>query len=192
MSETEKTAEVGTGKADVDGSEMKLFESPVDLPKKVVVVDGKLGKEIGFVEREKVTELLANDPRYEGFEDGVTGKFMLSYSSDGARTKVVSLETEEVVKFLETVEANLDTAIAADDPSALRLGVSYERKGRAYVLSIDLDAFKQARPYLSTSIVKALDDSGEPEGDSEVHVEPTERLIRMFKERTGWVSKEAE
>ena len=53
-----------TGKTDVDGSEMTLHERSVDLPERVLVVDAKLGKEIGFVDRTEVMRILETDSRY--------------------------------------------------------------------------------------------------------------------------------
>ena len=180
MSEEQGKTTTLTGTADVDGSEMKLFETPVDLPEKVVVVDGKLGKEIGFVEREKVMELLAHDPRYAGFEDPVTKKFMLSYNPD-TKSKAIVLETEDVIRFLNTIENNLETAIGADDPNRLRLGVSYEDKGKMYVLYLHIRNLKNASKYLNEYIVDAF--NGKKDSEVDVLVGPTQRLIELFELR---------
>ena len=171
-----------TGIADVDGSEMKLFERPVDLPEHVVVVDGKLGKEIGFVERDKVMGLLATDRRYSGFEDGCTGQFMLSYNSDGAKEQTIVLETDDVIRFLTTIKNNLVTAIGADDPKRFRLGVSYEGKGRSYVLSINVSDFTKSLMFLDGDIVQILSSSGD---DEEISGGPTERIIGLFRSRVN-------
>ena len=168
-----------TGTVDVDGSEMRLFETPVNLPERVVVVDGKLGKEIGFVDRDKVVGLLQTDARYDGFEDPVTKQFMLSYNPD-VGAKSIALETEDAIRFLNIIETNLDTAMAADDIKQSRLGVSYEYKGRAYVLSIHIRNVKDALPYLLDSIADAARGHDSDELNS-----PTDRLIELFRARRG-------
>lgn len=170
-----------TGNVDVDGSEMKVFERPVDLPEKVVVVDSKNGKEIGFVERERVMELLEKDGRYEGFEDGCTGKFMLSYNSDGDKVKAIRLETEDVFKFLDTIWRNLETAMGADDPKTRMLGVSYEVRGKAYVMSISINQFVGATRFLHNDVVDAMKNT--QEGTT-----VTDRFIEAFK---NWPKDEA-
>lgn len=180
MKENEGKTTTLTGTADVDGSEMKLFERPVDLPEKVVVVDWKLGKEIGFIEREKVSALLENDPRYAGFEDPVTKQFMLSYNPD-TKSKTIVLETEDVIRFLDTIESNLETAMGADDPKVLKVGVSYEDHGRAYVLYLHIRGMKKAGKYLSEYIMDAFKGHGEEDDAGG----PTARLIELFKQRAG-------
>jgi len=181
MSKNEDKKTALTGTADVDGSEMKLFERPVDLPEKVVVVDGKLGKEIGFIEREKVSELLANDSRYAGFEDPVTKQFMLSYNPD-TKSKTIVLETEDMIRFLDTIDGNLETAEAADDPRHQNMGVSYEDHGRAYVLYIHVRHSRKASKYLSPFIIDAI--NGDESGG------PTARIIELFKHRAKYSNPE--
>ena len=173
----EDNSKATTGTADVDGSEMRLFETPVDLPEKVVIVDGKLGKEIGFVEREKVMELLAHDPRYAGFEDPVTKKFMLSYNSD-IKSKAIVLETEDVIQFLDTIDNNLESAMAANDAKTRMLGVSYEDKGKMYVLYLHARYLKKAERYLSEFVVDTFKWDGVDVSSSIV-----DRLIELFKKR---------
>jgi hypothetical protein len=178
MSEKEKGATVDLG----DETTMTVFDRKVNLPEKVVVVDAKNGKEIGFIEREKVMKLLEKDGRYEGFEDGVTGKFMLAYNSDGDKIKTIHLETEDVFKFLETVWRNLETALGADDPKTRMLGVSYEVKGKAYVMSISLTQFVGAMKFLHPDVVDAI--RGDIPSDTPSPGEmtsPTDRLIDVFK-----------
>jgi len=168
------TDNMQTGNVDVDGSEMKVFERPVELPAKVVIVDSKNGKEIGFIERERVMELLEKDGRYEGFEDGCTGTFMLSYNSDGDKVKAIRLETEDVFKFLDTIWRNLETAMGADDPKTRMLGVSYEVRGKAYVMSVSINQFIGAARFLHTDVVGAM--TSTQEGTT-----VTDRFIEAFK-----------
>lgn len=167
-----------TGNMDVDGSTMTVNDRKVQLPEKVVIVDAKLGKEIGFIEREKVMGLLQNDGRYEGFEDGCTGQFMLSYSSESRKMQTITMETDDVAKFLGVIEKNLDTAMEADESARHMLGVSYVYNGRNYVLQIAVKSMKEAMAFLSSDVSEALRANGGEESTS-----MTDRIIEAIRKR---------
>lgn len=168
-----------TGKVDVDGSEMMVSDIPVNLPDKVVVIDQKIGKEIGFVLKEDVLRLVTKDARYEGFDDEATGQFMLTYNSDW--DKAIEFEVDDVISWLRLIEAQLETALGADDPKKLRLGVSYVKGKHTHVCYLHLSLFKNCSKYLNSSIVAALQGGMMEKGEFEIGEGPTQRLIAYFR-----------
>lgn len=155
------------------GSEMAVSDIPVNLPDKVVVIDRKIGKEIGFVEKADVLRLVTEDARYEGYEDEATGQFMLTY--DAEREKAIESEAADIFEWFRVIKANLDTAIGADDQKTIRLGVSYIKGKHNHVCFLKLSNFRIVREYLHPDIVECLVHC-EEESKSQ-----TQNLIDFFK-----------
>lgn len=167
-----------TGVMDVEGTKMKLFERPVKLGKRVSIIDAKTAKEIGYVDVEKVFELLNDeDGRFQAYEDPSTQEFMLAYSSEGVGAMAVVCSVDSLMEYLGVIEANLDTAMGADDPKKLSMGVSYEKKGRKYVTYMGIGAIKGAIKYLDKDVVGVLSTDGAGG--------PTERLIGVVRKKVA-------
>jgi len=147
----------------VDDATMMVDDVPVNLPEKVQVVDARNGSLIGYRSREEVTELLEKDQRFSGYEDSATGEFMLAYSLEA--TKAVERETIDPFEFLKTIEANIETAVGADDSKRMKLGVSYtDRSGRNYLLSIHIKRMLNALDMLHQGVAEALQSNKSKDG----------------------------
>jgi hypothetical protein len=163
----------------VDDAMMMVDDAPVNLPDKVQVVDARNGRVIGYRDREEVTELLDTDHRFSGFEDSATDQFMLAYSLEA--TKAVERETVDPFEFLKTIEANIGTAVGADDPKRMRMGVSYtDRTGRNHVLSIHVKRISNATDMLHPDLIEAMDGAGN--GDEEFNG-PSQRVVDFIKRK---------
>jgi hypothetical protein len=147
----------------VDDATMTVDDAPVNLPEKVQVVDARNGKLIGYRDREEVTNLLDTDNRFSGFEDTATSEFMLAYNLEA--TKAQERETVDPFEFLKTIEDNIETAVGADDPKRMRLGVSYvDKTGRNHVLQIHIKRVMNATDMLHPGLVDAMNGPGVEDG----------------------------
>ena len=153
-----------TKEVKVDDAMMTVDDVPVNLPDKVQVVDARNGRLIGYRDREEVTQLLDTDQRFTGFEDSATDQFMLAYSLEA--TKAIERETVDPFEFLKTIEDNIETAVGADDPVHMKLGVSYtDRTGRNHILAIHIKRVTNATDMLHPGLVEAMDGPGVEDGE---------------------------
>jgi len=114
------------------------------------------------IEIVKKSKLLDSDHRFSGFEDTATNQFMLAYSLEA--TKAFERETTEPFEFLKTIEDNIETAVGADDPKKMKLGVSYtDRTGRNHILAIHLKRMTNATDMLHPALIEAMNGSGSTE-----------------------------
>ena len=171
----------------VDDATMTVVDNPVNLPDKVQVVCAKHGTFIGWRNREDVQDIM-EDLRFEGFEDSATGEYMLKY--DPAGNDPITRETVDPFEFLKTIQDNLDTAIGADDPATMKLGVSYiDKSKRNYVLEIHLNRMKAAMDMMHPGIADALKGEmelvteGEAEGEDLEFGGHAQRIVDFLRRK---------
>lgn len=161
-------------------NKMMVSDIPVNLPERVQVVDKKYGKRIGFIDRAEVMKIL-EDSCFIGFEDTASGEFMVAYSTDPLRRKVVE-ETENIFDFFRVIKNNLDTVIEADDIIKVKVGVSYvDSQDVNHVLLMPIRCLKSILATDSVFNAELLE-AVRGDGTNSDPYSPTERIINYFRE----------
>ena len=159
-------------------NKMMVRDIPVNLPERVQVVDKKYGKRIGFIDRAEVSKVL-EDPCFMGFEDTVTGEFMITYSTDEVK-RTIAVETDDPFEFFKVIQNNLETAIGSDDVKRLRLGASYiDKAGRNHVIEIHIKYIKGISSIIHPDLKNAINGDGSEESQM---MGPGERIVKYFRE----------
>ena len=136
--------------------ELTVDDRKVNLPKKVTIFDATSGLRIGYIDRADVFALLEKDKRYDGYEDSATGEFALSYDARRAYASVVEMEINSVIDYYRAIRDHLESAISADDPRRLRLGVSYVINGSKFVAYLSIRRIHEEGPILKPEILDAI------------------------------------
>ena len=157
-------------------ADMKVFDKPVKIGNRVLIIDAKSGRDIGYLDADKVFDVVNNDNRYSTYLSHKNGELMLTYNSDSKKDMAIVNVEDDFARFVDAILLNIDTALGADDPINLRLGFSYIWRNQNYITYINLQRFKDAVPVLDKGIVKAVSGTGKHDG-----VCPTERLIEYLK-----------
>jgi hypothetical protein len=161
-----------------EDNRMLVSDVPVNLPEKVQVVDRKYGKRIGYIDRAEVTKVL-EDSCFMGFEDTVSGEFMIAYSTDELK-RTVAVETDDPFEFFKVIQDNIETAIGSDDVKRLRLGASYiDKAGRNHLIEIHIKHLKNVAHIIHPDLKNAINGDGTEESKA---TGPGERIVNYFRE----------
>ena len=143
-------------KVQTDDATMTVNEVPVNLPERVEVVDSKSGKTIGYRDREEVMDLLEDDPYFRGVQpSNPNNDFIIAYDPDAM--KAIECEVLDPFEFLNAIRDNLSTAIGADDPKGMLVGVSYvDRHKQNHVVSIRISRLRDGFDLMNQGLVAAM------------------------------------